>query len=212
MNQVLSILLRGTVAATLLSISFIAAAQPTRLDLSRSGCPSVTSQSMCETLKRIKYMLDEKNLLPANLAGGINPPVPRDEFAKLEASASRAASEVQGLLKAKLGNRSPAEFDKFMLSESQKAGAPDAVVATIQAAGGASKVFGNAERTINHGISELRSELKISSNGLTVDQLVATLTLSGNADARLRGTACSVFVYVLTFGYGTQANYNMCMQ
>jgi hypothetical protein len=212
MNQVLSILLRGTAAAAVLGTSLTATAQVARLDLSRTGCPSVTSLHMCETLKRVKYMLDEKNILPGNLTGGIKPPVPRDEFAKLEASASQAASELQGLINAKLGNRSPAEFDQLMLGESQKAGAPDAVLAAVRAAGGPAKVFANADGTIRQGVSDLRSELKIGSTRLSADRIVAMLTLSGDADARLRGTGCSLFVYVLTFGYGTQANYNMCMQ
>ncbi len=179
------------------------------------GCPSVVSATMCDTIKRIHYMLQEQNVLPGSPLDGVRPPIPRDELAKLESLVQRAVGDIQRIAKTQQGKMTEAEFDKAMLEKSKAAGTPQNVLGAVTAAGGPSRVFANAEKTLDQMMRDMRSELKISANEsdqAVIEKLLAVLTLSGNADARLRGLGCSLAMYVLTMGQGTDANYKLCMR
>jgi hypothetical protein len=210
MNRNLSKFLGASfVTATLIGGATSQAQRALRINI---GCPSIASPTMCETLRHLAKVIDERNVALGDLTGGIRPPIPRDEFAKLESLASRAALDIQRTAKTQQAKMSDAEFDKFMMEKSRSAGTPQNVLGAVSAAGGPSRVFANAERTLNEVTRDLRSEFKVASNEITVDKVLAAITFSGSAEAKFGGLRCSLAIWALTMGQGTDANYKLCMR
>lgn len=138
---------------------------------------------------------------------------PADAAAKLKAIEARASAAKQAMrsLAQRLAKNGEVDaFNNLVVSTARKDGLPT-IAAEIEKAGGAHAVLLSMDSLID---AEIGARRKIG--GSPTARLLehargfSVLDVLGIQDAEA-GTFCSIFVYTITFGYGTKANYKMCM-
>ncbi len=122
----------------------------------------------------------------------------------------RAVDDIRAAAEKERGKMSIAEYDKHVIARSRKAGAPDEVIAMVSAAGGATRVFASAEGTLRKFHQDIRSESKLAVLDVSVDRLIAALTLSGTADAGIKRGACTFVMWLVTVGTSPDSAYKLC--
>lgn len=138
---------------------------------------------------------------------------PADAAGKLKAIEARAPAAKQAMrsLAQRLAKNGEIEaFNNLVVSSAKKDGLPT-IAAEIEKAGGAHAVLLSMDSLID---AEIGARRKIggspSARLLEHARGISLLDVLGIQDAEA-GTFCSIFVYTITFGYGTKANYKMCM-
>jgi hypothetical protein len=142
-----------------------------------------------------------------------NGKAPADAAGKLKAIEARAPAAKQAMrsLAQRLSKNGEVDaFNNLVVSTARKDGLAT-IAAEIEKAGGAHAVLLSMDSLIDAEISARRkvggspsARLLEHARGLSL------LGVLGIQDAEA-GTFCSIFVYTITFGYGTKANYKMCM-
>jgi hypothetical protein len=128
----------------------------------------------------------------------------------LEARAPAAKQAMRSLAQRLAKNGEIDAYNALVVSTARKDGLPS-IAAELDKAGGAYAVLQSMDKLVDAEIGARRK-----SGGSPTARLlerargISLLDVVGIQDAEA-GTFCSIFVYTITFGYGTKANYKMCM-
>ncbi len=106
----------------------------------------------------------------------------------------------------------PQELDKFLMDRSTKAGAPADVLSAVNSLGGGAKVIAQTEKLGEDFLRTAQASLASPKASLSVDDFVAALLMVQTADARYKGgLGCSLFIWAISMGTASDANYKLCM-
>ncbi len=141
---------------------------------------------------------------------GKAPPDAPGRLKSLEASAPAAKQAMRSLAQRLAKNGEIDAFNDLVASSARNDGLPT-IAAELEKAGGAHAVLLSMDKLID---AEVGARRKIGGSPtarlLEHARGISMLDVMGIQDAEA-GLVCSVFVYTFTFGYGTKANYRICM-
>lgn len=160
----------------------------------------------------VKKLFDHLN------ANGGNNPRSHELFDALSKQITDGTSNIKGYIEQELvtlaKGKSTQDVDKLIIARAIKAGAPPDVIAAVNSAGGPTRVFGQLDKHTGDFLREAKALTLRPHAALSVEDIVAALLLVSPAEARMgavRSWACSVFVFSISFGYGSDSNYATCM-
>lgn len=138
---------------------------------------------------------------------------PADAPGKLKAIEARAPAAKQAMrsLAQRLSKNGEVDaFNELVASTARKDGLPE-IAAELEKAGGAHAVLMSMDKLIDNEIGA-RRKIGGSPTARLLERAreIGLLDVLGIQDAEA-GLACSIFIYTITFGYGTKANYTICM-
>lgn len=187
-----------------------------------AGLPAVTFAGDTAALKaslanqpKTRSFVDSLDAFDAavSAAGG---KAPKDGAARLrgiESSGSAAKSELRTLAAHLAQNKETDAYNDLAMSTAKERGLTT-IAAELKSAGGAYAVLKKADSFIDEEVGE-RRKLAGSPVARLLEQGrdLTPLDFVGidDAEAGLRSWGCSVFHYVISFGYATDSNYKNCM-
>lgn len=178
----------------------VGAALAVALTLSTSA---LASGALTATMDRVdKLMSAQKqnfsNLKPADIK------ILRKEFVDHVTAAKNAAKSDYARMSA---GKSTEQIDKELWAISERTGTPADVKAQIKTMGGPAKTMQQIDRIAADFSEEVLAGSKQFAQG-PVERMFSALVPP--AHASLRGTGCSLFVWAVSGGTGTTANYKLC--
>ncbi|MFN3564831.1 MAG: hypothetical protein ACK4V1_02440 [Burkholderiaceae bacterium] len=131
----------------------------------------------------------------------------RQEFSSRIAAAKASAKLEYARMSA---GKSAEQIDAELRARAKKAGAPELAVRAVEERGGPAKAMAQIDRIVDEFEKDVLSGSQRFARG-PVDVLFDVLVPAAHA-GRIRSFLCSVAVYTLTVGTGTDANYKLCMR
>lgn len=131
----------------------------------------------------------------------------RQEFSRRLATAKASAKQEFARLSA---GKSPEQIDAELHARAKKAGAPELALRAVQERGGPAKAMAQIDRIVDEFEKDVLSGSQQFARG-PLDIILDGLVPAAHA-GRIKSLACSLAVYVLTVGVGTDANYKLCMR
>lgn len=131
----------------------------------------------------------------------------RQEFSRRLATAKASAKQEFARLSA---GKSPEQIDAELRARAKKAGAPELAIRAVEGRGGPSKAMAQIDTIVDEFEKDVLAGSQRSARG-PLDTLLDGLLPAAHA-GRIKSFGCSLAVYVLSLGQGTDANYKLCMR
>lgn len=134
-----------------------------------------------------------------------------DKLQRLLAASTQAKAEAKALATRLKANNEIDAFNQLSVEKAQSLGL-NTLVVELQKAGGTYAVLTNMDRYLDDEIASRRKIAGANLSGIWYElQNIRVSQLLGIADAQAASLFCSVAVWALTMGQGTEANYKLCM-
>ena len=152
-----------------------------------------------------KLLTAEEAKFAGNKAGDVK--TLRQQLSRTLATAKASATQEYARLAA---GKSPAQIDAELRARAKKAGAPELAVRAVEERGGPVKAMAQIDRIVDEFEKDVLSGSRHLARG-PLGSLIDGLLPAAHA-GRIKSLACSLAVYVLSVGQGTDANYKLCLR